>query len=130
VRLCHDISSRSRTLRQLNVSRLSAPWLALVDKSTVFSRVPSVDPAAARVAASASVKMVIRQIGPGMTQQAQVACPECKGAGSVIADKDKCPSCHGDKTVKEKKTLEVHINKGMRHGEKLVFKGEADEAAD
>jgi len=74
------------------------------------------------------VKMVIRQIGPGMIQQAQVACPECKGAGSVIADKDKCPSCHGDKTVKEKKTLEVHINKGMRHGEKLVFKGEADEA--
>jgi len=74
------------------------------------------------------VKMVIRQIGPGMIQQAQVHCPSCKGSGSVIADKDKCTSCHGEKTVKEKKTLEVHINKGMKHGEKIVFRGEADEA--
>jgi DnaJ family protein A protein 2 len=72
--------------------------------------------------------MVIRQIGSGMIQQAQVHCPSCKGSGSVIADKDKCTSCHGEKTVKEKKTLEVHINKGMKHGEKIVFRGEADEA--
>ena len=29
---------------------------------------------------------------------------------------------------KEKKTLEVFITKGMRHGERITFKGEADEA--
>jgi len=32
--------------------------------------------------------------------------------------------------MKEKKTLDVHISKGMRHGEKLTFHGEADESPD
>lgn len=30
--------------------------------------------------------------------------------------------------VKERKVLEVHITKGMRNGQKIVFHGEADEA--
>lgn len=30
--------------------------------------------------------------------------------------------------VKERKVLEVHINKGMRNGQKITFHGEADEA--
>lgn len=34
------------------------------------------------------------------------------------------------KTTKEKKTLEVFITKGMRHGERITFNGEADEAPD
>jgi DnaJ family protein A protein 2 len=74
------------------------------------------------------VRMVIRQIGPGMIQQMQAQCATCKGSGSNIAEKDKCKSCHGEKTIKEKKTLEIHISKGMKHGEKLTFSGEADEA--
>jgi DnaJ family protein A protein 2 len=46
------------------------------------------------------VKLVIRQIGPGMIQQAQQVCTLCKGSGSLIADKDKCTECLGEKTVK------------------------------
>lgn len=29
---------------------------------------------------------------------------------------------------KEVKTLEVHVDKGMRHGQKITFSGEADQA--
>ena len=74
------------------------------------------------------VKLVIRQLGPGMIQQMQTACGTCRGTGNVMAEKDKCKKCNGDKTTKEKKTLEVFITKGMRHSEKIVFNGEADEA--
>jgi hypothetical protein len=56
------------------------------------------------------------------------ALPFLQGQWQCDCGQDKCTSCHGEKTVKEKKTLEVHINKGMKHGEKIVFRGEADEA--
>lgn len=46
----------------------------------------------------------------------------------MISDKDKCLSCKGNKVVQEKKVLEVHVEKGMQHGQKIVFQGEADEA--
>lgn len=72
------------------------------------------------------VRMMYRQLGPGMVQQIQAACDDCDGEGEVI--KDKCKECKGEKIKKEKKTLEVHVNKGMRNGEKVVFRGESDEA--
>ena len=76
------------------------------------------------------MRTVTRQIGLGMIQQMQHVCPECRGAGEVISDKDKCPPCKGNKVVQEKKVLEVHVEKGMQHGQKIVFQGEADEAPD
>jgi DnaJ family protein A protein 2 len=76
------------------------------------------------------VKLLIRQLGPGMIQQMQAQCEECHGEGTQMADKDKCKKCNGNKTVKEQKTLEVFINKGMAHGQRVTFKGEADEAPD
>jgi len=72
------------------------------------------------------IKMVYRQLGPGMVQQIQTHCDECGGEGEVI--KDRCKECKGEKIKKEKKTLEVHINKGMKNGEKVIFRGESDEA--
>ncbi|KAG1354415.1 chaperone protein dnaJ A6 [Cocos nucifera] len=76
------------------------------------------------------VRTVTRQIGLGMIQQMQHACPDCRGTGEVISDKDKCPQCKGNKVTQEKKVLEVHVDKGMQHGEKIAFQGEADEAPD
>lgn len=76
------------------------------------------------------VRTVTRQIGLGMIQQMQHACPECRGSGEVISDKDKCPQCKGNKVNQEKKVLEVHVEKGMQHNQKIVFQGEADEAPD
>ncbi|KAL6911925.1 hypothetical protein ACP4OV_000730 [Aristida adscensionis] len=78
----------------------------------------------------AGMRTVTRQLGLGMIQQMNVVCPECKGSGEIISDKDKCPSCKGKKVVQEKKVLEVHVEKGMQHGQKIVFQGEADEAPD
>lgn len=50
------------------------------------------------------------------------------GAGEVISERDKCQHCKGNKVSQEKKVLEVHVEKGMQHGQKVVFEGQADEA--
>ena len=78
----------------------------------------------------AGVKVVVRQIAPGMVQQMQTVCNTCNGTGQTISEKDKCDVCKAQKVVQEKKVLEVHIEKGMRHNQKIVFQGEADEAPD
>lgn len=74
------------------------------------------------------VRLIIRQLGPGMIQQMQTACDTCDGQGEVIPPSSRCGTCKGEKTLKEKKTLEVHVEKGMSHGQKVVFRGESDEA--
>lgn len=76
------------------------------------------------------MKVSIRQLGPGMIQQMQHVCPDCRGSGETISDKDKCGQCKGNKVVQDKKVLEVHVEKGMLHGQRIVFQGEADEAPD
>ncbi|KAH7437138.1 hypothetical protein KP509_05G058000 [Ceratopteris richardii] len=76
------------------------------------------------------MKISIRQLGPGMIQQMQHMCNDCKGSGETISEKDKCTQCKGEKVVQDKKTLEVHVEKGMQHGQKITFPGEADEAPD
>lgn len=48
--------------------------------------------------------------------------------GEVISEKDRCKKCEGKKVVKEVKILEVHVDKGMKHGQKITFGGEADQA--
>jgi len=73
------------------------------------------------------VKISLRQIGPGMVQQVQSSCSSCKGAGKSINEKDKCKSCKGTKVFKDRKVLEVNIEKGMSNGQKIKFSGEADE---
>merc|ERR1719498_594470 len=73
-------------------------------------------------------KMMIRQIGPGMVQQMQVQCDRCDGKGECIAPGDRCRTCEGNKVIKTKKTLEVHIEKGMKQGSKIVFRQESDQA--
>jgi len=57
----------------------------------------------------------LRQIGPGMVQQLQQQCPTC-GASGVSAQKQK-----------ERQVLEVNIERGMKHGEKIRFRGMSDE---
>lgn len=74
------------------------------------------------------VKVQLRQVGPGMVQQMQTACNTCRRTGMVMDDKEKCTKCRGKKVAKERKVLEVYVEKGMRNGEKVKFTGEADEA--
>merc|ERR1719158_39012 len=74
------------------------------------------------------VRVIIRQLGPGMIQQMQAQCEDCKGEGEIIPPGKRCSACRGEKTQKVKKTLEVHVEKGMKNGQKVVFRGESDEA--
>lgn len=45
----------------------------------------------------------------------------------MIKEKDRCGKCRGNKVVQEKKTLQIFIDKGMQHRQKIVFTGEADQ---
>uniref|UniRef100_G3PHC6 DnaJ heat shock protein family (Hsp40) member A2b n=1 Tax=Gasterosteus aculeatus aculeatus TaxID=481459 RepID=G3PHC6_GASAC len=74
------------------------------------------------------MRIMIRQLAPGMVQQMQSVCTDCNGEGEVINEKDRCRKCEGHKVCKETKLLEVHVDKGMRHGQKITFSGEADQA--
>uniref|UniRef100_A0AAY5KRT0 DnaJ heat shock protein family (Hsp40) member A2a n=1 Tax=Esox lucius TaxID=8010 RepID=A0AAY5KRT0_ESOLU len=67
-------------------------------------------------------------LAPGMVQQMQSVCTDCNGEGEVINEKDRCKKCEGKKVSKEVKILEVHVDKGMKHGQKITFGGEADQA--
>ncbi|ELW62248.1 DnaJ like protein subfamily A member 1 [Tupaia chinensis] len=52
---------------------------------------------------------------------------ECQGHAVRISPKDRCKSCNGRKIVHEKKIREVHIDKGMKDGQKITFHGEGDQ---
>lgn len=57
----------------------------------------------------------IRQMGPGMITQMQRTCDSCGGQGQMATYKS------------ERKVLEVHVEKGMREGDKITFSGMSDE---
>eukprot|EP00124_Ichthyophonus_hoferi_P002440 Ihof_evm8s166 gene=Ihof_evmTU8s166 len=73
------------------------------------------------------VVLVVRQLGPGMITQMQTACDQCRGQGESMSEKDRCKKCHGKKLVEEKKTFEVHVEKGMKEGHQIRFTGEGDQ---
>ncbi|KAI6250035.1 Mitochondrial protein import protein mas5 [Erysiphe necator] len=72
------------------------------------------------------MKTMMRQMGP-MIQRFQTQCSDCNGEGEIIREKDKCKVCHGKKTVVERKVLHVHVDKGVRSGTQIEFKGEGDQ---
>ena len=63
-----------------------------------------------------------------MMQQMQSACRDCAGEGERFNDKDRCKDCEGKQVQQESKVLEVHVDKGMRHQQKVTFRGEGDQA--
>lgn len=73
------------------------------------------------------VQIRVQQIGPGMIQQVQSMCTDCQGQGEKFSSKDRCKKCNGRKVERVKKILEVHIDKGMKDGQKITFNGEGDQ---
>lgn len=69
-------------------------------------------------------KNMLRQIAPGFVQQMQVACGTCKTTGQVVAPGDACATCNAERVVEDRKTFEVHIEKGMKHGDAVTFADE------
>ncbi|CEP19632.1 hypothetical protein [Parasitella parasitica] len=58
----------------------------------------------------------------------QHTCEDCQGTGEIVGSNDRCKYCLGKITVSEKKTLEVHIEPGMRDGHQFIFYGEGNQA--
>jgi len=71
------------------------------------------------------MKVLMRPIGPNMMQQMMVPCPDCHGKGDNLSDDQKCHQCHGNKMIDERKDFILTIEKGMRHGEKIIFEQES-----
>ncbi|ABN68672.2 yeast dnaJ homolog (nuclear envelope protein) heat shock protein [Scheffersomyces stipitis CBS 6054] len=72
------------------------------------------------------MKFVTRQMGP-MIQRFQTVCDQCQGTGDICDPKDRCTACKGKKTQAERKILQVHIDPGMKDGQRVVFSGEGDQ---
>lgn len=73
------------------------------------------------------VQVFVEELFVGMQQRVHRTCTNCMGVGTVVRETDLCSPCHGQGTVKEQKTLEVHIEKGARDEDVLRFEGEGDE---
>eukprot|EP00047_Mylnosiga_fluctuans_P003812 m.231081 g.231081 ORF g.231081 m.231081 type:complete len:426 (-) comp12161_c0_seq1:80-1357(-) len=56
----------------------------------------------------------------------EAQCPACHGRGQYIAKKDRCKGCRGEKKMQETRTVQVHVDKGMRHGQRITFAGEGN----
>lgn len=74
----------------------------------------------------AGMKTMMRQMGP-MIQRFQTICPDCQGEGETIRERDRCKRCIGKKTVVERKVLHVHVDRGVKSGHKIEFRGEGDQ---
>jgi len=72
------------------------------------------------------MKTMMRQMGP-MIQRFQTVCPDCQGEGEIIRDRDRCKQCNGKKTIVERKVLHVHVDRGVKSGTKIEFRGEGDQ---
>lgn len=68
----------------------------------------------------------VEHLGPTMVQRIEAKCTECMGQGEIIPQKDRCKHCEGKKIAREKKIIEVHVDKGMEDGQKITFANEGD----
>ncbi|KRZ56022.1 DnaJ -like protein subfamily A member 1, partial [Trichinella nativa] len=64
----------------------------------------------------------------GVLNQVQSVCSECRGNGEIIAPKDRCKECNAQKVIRQKKIIEVHVDKGVPDGKKIIFYGEGDQS--
>eukprot|EP01116_Phalansterium_solitarium_P001898 TRINITY_DN11730_c0_g1_i1.p1 TRINITY_DN11730_c0_g1~~TRINITY_DN11730_c0_g1_i1.p1 ORF type:complete len:424 (+),score=154.67 TRINITY_DN11730_c0_g1_i1:121-1392(+) len=72
--------------------------------------------------------VVLRQIGMGLVTQQQEACRACGGEGESIKPRDRCKGCQGQKIKNETKNIEIFVEKGMKHEQKITLHGEGDQA--
>ncbi|XP_032647992.1 dnaJ homolog subfamily A member 1-like [Chelonoidis abingdonii] len=69
----------------------------------------------------------VHQLGPSMIQQIQTMCSQCQGQGEWVRPLDRCLTCNGRRVVREKKILNVHLDRGMQDGQRITFHEEGDQ---
>jgi DnaJ family protein A protein 2 len=72
------------------------------------------------------VRLMTRQIGPGMLAQTRAACDVCSGEGKRVIRQ--CRKCNGKKFTEQEKLLEIAIKPGMKDGEILTYAGECSDS--
>eukprot|EP01120_Amphizonella_sp_Union-15-10_P014041 TRINITY_DN6665_c0_g1_i1.p1 TRINITY_DN6665_c0_g1~~TRINITY_DN6665_c0_g1_i1.p1 ORF type:complete len:402 (+),score=92.40 TRINITY_DN6665_c0_g1_i1:67-1272(+) len=73
--------------------------------------------------------VVLKKLGP-LIQRVEEQCTSCQGTGQFINYRDMCTRCKGSRVVKEEKTIEVQIEKGMKSGQEIAFEGEGYQSPD
>ncbi|PWU85835.1 putative heat shock protein DNAJ [Trypanosoma cruzi] len=68
-------------------------------------------------------RLIVRQMGM-MMQQMSAPCDACGGSGLKVDPKDVCTACHGQRTTEVESFLTVPVERGMRHHDEVVFRGE------
>lgn len=68
----------------------------------------------------------MRQLAPGMLQQFQGHCQECKGKGKIYSSCEKC--LNG--MVEDQKLFSLHLTPELEEGYKYMFKDEGDQNID
>ena len=69
----------------------------------------------------------MQQLGPGMYTQTQATCPHCNGEGRIIEKKNICKTCNGKKLFTKNEKIEVVIQAGTPHEDKIVIPGKGNE---
>jgi molecular chaperone DnaJ len=49
-------------------------------------------------------------------------CPQCRGSGQIV--KTPCPKCRGEGRIKNPRTIEIKVPRGVAHGQYIVLRGE------
>lgn len=73
------------------------------------------------------VKVIRRMLGPGMIQQMQTGCNDCKGKGKTVDKNTLCHHCNGKGKMKKKKSFIFNIKKGMENKDYQVFESEGND---
>jgi len=57
-----------------------------------------------------------------LTRPRNVCC-----VGEMINEKDRCKKCRGKKVTQESKDIEIHVDPGMKDGQKITLHGQGDQ---
>lgn len=125
--IMHELQVTLEDLYKGKTSKLAVQRNILCPSCKGNGTKEGIEPAKCKSCEGQGIKVQFKQTGP-MIQQIRSPCGDCKGKGEVIKEEDTCKNCKGKKVVKDKKVLQVYVDPGMVHGQKIVFSGEADEA--
>lgn len=68
------------------------------------------------------IKVMMRQIGPGMIQQSQTVCNQCGGKGKYVEPSNKCIKCNGKGTCETKLNKTLNITKNFDYETVMLLK--------